>query len=1178
MNKKIQTLAWHEVVIPILLLLAMLSPYAGLSNSTYHGSAGVHVVLEFACMLFALLSALALISRFWVLGNRLHLLMGMAFLVNALSDGLHSLLVLLLMLNGELFSGLEVAALVGTYWVGRFLPGVFLLFAPWLDAYMGVSAAPWRETLRTATGFVLLTLVASSLMLVLPFEHYVYIDHWLPRPIDFIAGCLLLGVFWVFMRCYRQQADALLWWMALSLIMQAAAQFLMAFSQTLYDAPFMFSHLYRLLAYAVPLWGFSLYQSNNLAERLHAEQALWHKEQELRHLNTQLELVVARRTEALVLEVTRHTTARERLHDKEERLRLAMEVAEIGTWHWQARDNQDIRDANLNRILGEAHEETTQSHEDFLRRIPDEDRQAVLQQRQTAIRQHEDYFQEHRLLRTDGTLLWVRNCGRCFYDRQGKPTHIIGALFDITKRKQAEQQLQQHQQLLEAEVSQRTAELRKMHEKFRQLFFNSKAVELIIDPSTAHIVEANLAAEQYYGYSLSQLKLMKISDINTLNPDEIKAEMQRAKDQKRNHFFFRHRLANGEIRDVEVHSGPILLDESHLLYSIIHDITERKQAENQLRRSEARFRLLAEYASDMISRHDPSGNYTYVSPSCYNLLGYKEVELLGYPAYKFFHPEDVTAINQAHQQQLQASVPTTNSISYRMRCKDGHYIWFETTTRTVHDEVSSCLKEIIAISRDISERKRQERVLQQAKDQAEAANRAKSAFLANMSHELRTPLNAILGYAQVLLRDPHLSESQRNSIRVMRSSGDYLLTLINDILDLSKIEAERLELQPSLFNLPSFIHSNVEVFLTRAQQKGIQLKTSIAANLPQWVRGDERRLRQIMLNLLSNAVKFTPKSGNVLLQVEKVDEQIRFKIRDSGIGIAKHKQARIFLPFEQIEQPQHHAEGTGLGLSITAKLVELMQGRIEVDSQLGRGSEFRVYLPLPEEEQAPPSSATVRENRAILRYQGTPKHLLIVDDAWENRLFLRQLLEDVGFSVAEADSGTAALACVQQLLPDLVLMDLVMPDMNGLQASHLLHQQGGLEKVPIIAVSASAFEHHQEQSLAAGCVAFLCKPINVQQLFATIAQCLHLEWIYADDTQTPVATSWDIAGPTAQQAALLHELALRGNMQGIIEYVEQLAEDNPALGNFSKQAKQLADELDEDRLCDMAKHYLADSN
>jgi len=1171
---------WREASIPVILMLVMLSISPWSAHSSYLSSAGMHIVLEFSCMLLALLCAFALISRFWVLGNRLHLLIGMAFLVNALSDGLHGLLALLIAIDWLLWPAIENnldAFIQGTSIVGRFLTGFFLLCAPWLDAHMGLSQAPWHETLRTAFWFILLTLVASSLALVLPFEQYVYINSWLPRPIDLLVGILLLGVFWLFMHTYRCNADSLLWWVGLSVAMQVASQCLMAFSKEIHDINFTLSHIYRLLAYVVPLFGFSLYQSRNLVERLHAEQALWKKEQELLNLNTQLESLVTRRTEELVAEVTRHATARECLHDKEERLRLALEVADIGTWHWDAECHQEIRDANLNRILGEPPQESTQDYTDFLHRIHPEDRDKVKKQRQIAINLQANYFQEHRLIRNDGEVLWVRNCGRCFYNEEGHPSHMIGALFDITQRKQAEQQLQQHQQSLKVEVSQRTTELRQMHEKFRQLFFNNKAVELIIDPNNANIVDANLAAEKYYGYSIKQLKSMKISDINTLTPKEISAEMLQAKTEQRTHFFFRHRLASGEIRDVEVHSGPILLGDSHVLYSIIHDITERKHAEEQLRRSEARFRLLAEYATDMISRHNAAGDYTYVSPSCYSLLGYRDDELLGHSAYEFFHPDDLPTITGLHQTQLGHSEQKADSISYRIRCKDGRYIWFETTTRTVHDETSGDIKEIIAISRDISERKQQELLLQQAKDEAEAANRAKSAFLANMSHELRTPLNGILGYAQVLVHDD-LSDSQREGIEVIRRSGDYLLTLINDILDLSKIEAERLELQTSTFNLPNFIHDNVEVFNTRAQQKNIILNTFIEPNTPKWVRGDERRLRQILFNLLSNAIKFTPKNGRVNIQVAKALGLVLFKVQDTGIGIAKNKLMHIFQPFEQIEHTQHHAEGTGLGLSITAKLIELMQGHIEVDSQLDEGSEFRVYLPLFEEPRETTTSPIQSEHRTILGYEGKRKHILIIDDTWENRLFLRQLLENIGFSITDVDSGKAGVASVQQLLPDLVLVDLVMPDIDGLETTRRLQQQQGLEHVPIIAVSASAFEHHREQSLAAGCAAFLSKPLNTQQLFATIAQHLHLTWIYQDtdkvDETDAESPHWPSKGPNVAQAKVLQELALRGNIQGIIEYVQKLTQAEPTLEDFAQYVKRLADALDEEQLCNMAEYYL----
>ncbi len=1167
----------RESILPILFMLLLISVYPWLTQSTYQSTQDFHIALEFSCMVLGLLSALVLVSRFWVLGNRLHLLIGMAFGINALSDGLHGVQSFLLYQDWwPNWSMMQDVFIPQLYLIGRFLMGFLLIVTPWLDSHLGISEAPWRETVRTAFLFSLLVLVASGAAFYIPIEPFIYPQAWVSRPVDLVAGVFLLVVFWVLMHAYLRTADPMLWWVAMSMLVQVAAQCLMAFSTQWYDACFTLSYIYRLLACALLLLGFSLYQSRNLVERLQAEQALWKTEQELRSLNLQLEQIVTRRTEELVTEVTRHATAREALRDKEERLRLALDVAEVGTWHWNVDADQDIRDANLNRILGETGVESTQKMDDFLQRIAPDERLNVALNLKQAMQQHRDYTAEHRIIRKDKTERWVRNRGRCFYTPQGRPKYMTGAMFDITERKQAEQQLQQHRQLLETEVLQRTAELQKMHEKFRQLFLKNKAVELLIDPSDGRIVDANLAAEKYYGYDIATLKSMKISDINTLSPQDIKAEMQRAKTEQRSHFFFRHRLASGLMRDVEVHSGPVDVGKP-LLYSIIHDVTERKQAEDQLRRSEARFRLLAEYASDIISRHNAAGEYIYVSPSCHTLLGYDETALLGHSISAFCHPDDMEMVTRIHQMPLEDQAQWPYSLSYRMRCQNERYIWLETTTRAVRHAESGEVKEIIAISRDITERKQQQEALQQAKEAAEAANRAKSAFLANMSHELRTPLNGILGYAQVLQRDAQLTDNQREGVEVIQRSGDYLLMLINDILDLSKIEANRLELQPIVFHLPHFVQDSVEVFLTRAQQKGIQLNTHIAPNTPQWVRGDERRLRQIVLNLLSNAVKFTLK-GEVSVFVALSQERIHFKIQDTGIGIAPDKLQHIFQPFEQIETSEHHGEGTGLGLSITTKLVELMQGEIEVNSQWQQGSEFHVYLPLPMVSQEAEFLAQHHEkHKEIIAYHGSRQHLLVIDDSHENRLLLSHLLENVGFSVMTADSGQQGLATASQQSPDLVLMDVVMPGMDGLETTRRLHNVPGLETMPIIAISASAFAHHREDSLNAGCVAFLPKPINAWQLFATIAQHLPLEWIYQQEEPRLISTEigeWPVIGPSSAQAQELQELALRGNMQGIVDYALQLAEADPALAEFSQYAQCLAHELEEEHLCEMAKHYI----
>ncbi len=423
------------------------------------------------------------------------------------------------------------------------------------------------------------------------------------------------------------------------------------------------------------------------------------------------------------------------------------------------------------------------------------------------------------------------------------------------------------------------------------------------------------------------------------------------------------------------------------------------------------------------------------------------------------------------------------------------------------------------------------RELEQATLSAEAANRAKSEFLANMSHELRTPLNGILGYAQILGREDALSEHVAKAVGVIHDSGEHLLSMINDVLDLAKVEAGRLELAEGVTRLPEFLYSVADMAEGWAHSKGLGFRRHLPDDLPLAVRVDSKRLRQVLLNLLGNAVKFT-QAGTVGLGVERHGENLRFRVMDTGMGIPKGEIVTLFQPFHQLGDTGQ-GEGTGLGLAISQELVRKMGGEIFADSTVDAGSVFWFDLALAEEILPPEVISTPQARIVGLR---DSLQVLVVDDKTQNRAVLRDMLEPLGFVVHEAADGEAAMTAVAELRPDLVLMDLMMPGPDGFEAVRRIRGLPAEGRIVIIAVSASAFPQTRQATRDAGFDGFILKPVRMEELLELLTEHLDLHWIVAEtEAEKPHAPVTDapLVPPPQDELEALYALACLGDVAGI---------------------------------------------
>ena len=613
--------------------------------------------------------------------------------------------------------------------------------------------------------------------------------------------------------------------------------------------------------------------------------------------------------------------------------------------------------------------------------------------------------------------------------------------------------------------------------------------------------------------------------------------------------------------------------ENALLYTDLQqENSERKRAEEALREREARIRRLVESNIIGIFFWDTGGGISEANDALLQMVGYSRQDLLsGNVQWASMTPPECRAADARAIETLR-QVGTCASYEKEFIRKDGRRIPVLIGAALLEDSQENG----IAFVLDLTERKQAE-AEREARQAADAANRAKSTFLANMSHELRTPLNGILGYAQILERDPVLGKRQLAEVNIIRKSGEHLLTLINDILDFAKIEAGKQELNLTLISLAEFLRGIAEMIGVKAEQKRLDFISDIAPDLPSGIQADEQRLRQVLLNLLANAVKFTD-CGQVTLRVRFLPpSRLRFDVQDTGIGISQAQLEAIFQPFEQAGDMLHREGGTGLGLAISRQYVRLMGSEISVESQPGQGSTFWFELEVPVVETG---MATVPLKSIVTGYEGPRRTILVVDDVAENRAVVVDMLRPLGFEMAEAVNGCEGVEKARILQPALILMDIVMPEMDGLEAMRRLRQLPACKKVPIITISASASSGDEASSLAAGANAFLPKPLHLGRLLTQIGALLKLQWI-EELPQAQPSPEQEVEGPLVappvEEMEILHRLARLGNMQDILQRANYLSKLDERYRPFAGQLSLLAKGYRSKAIVSLVQQYMEKS-
>ncbi len=781
--------------------------------------------------------------------------------------------------------------------------------------------------------------------------------------------------------------------------------------------------------------------------------------------------------DGIITDISEQMESQQEIRRTNELLEQAGEIAGFGGWEFDAQTRQGTWTDEVAKIHDLPPGERV-GVEQGLSFYTGASREKIERAVRDAIERALPYDLELEMHTPAGNRKWIRTVGRPVIE-EGRVKKVAGVIQDITERKRAEISLRENEQ------------------RYREIFNATSEAIFISDADTGRLLDVNDAMLGMYGYnSKDDVLAGNLGDLSSnegqFTEEEAQKRISAAFHGERLQFDWQAKRRDGSVFPVEVTLRHSLIGGQNRIISVARDITDRKRAETALRESEHHFRTLANAGKALIWTSGPDMLCDYFNDTWLKFTGRTMEQELGNGWAEGVHPDDYSRCLEFYVEKFNRR--EAFEIEYRLRHADGSYRWIMDLGNPRYDSEGTFLG-YIGHCYDVTERKHNEQALIQAKDAAEAANKAKSAFLANMSHEIRTPLNGVMAMLQVLEMTA-LDPEQARYVSMAMTSSERLSRLLTDILDLSRIEAERMTLREEEFEVANLCDSVLELFLVASREKGLSLETSLDPALPPRLLGDESRLRQILFNLIGNAIKFT-ETGSVHLEMTPLrsanaEVLVLISVADTGIGISPDRLDELFQPFTQVETSYTRKyQGAGLGLSIVRRLVELMGGHITLDSLPGEGTDVHVVLPL---KLPPEAGALAQTDTAKRNDPPSGIRILLAEDDWSNAFATKTLLEKHGYAVSLAANGQEVIDLVETRKFDLILMDVQMPVMDGVAATRAIRSSTGIgpkRGIPIIALTAFAMTVDKDAFLAAGMNGFLSKPVKMADLLAEYDKIAH---------------------------------------------------------------------------------------